>query len=147
MSNIIHISQGSESHPKIAQKVTQTGNTWVKSISDSEINKLRIQEGWLSVEQFAQISRQKKNTIQYRCLKGNYFKRIRQIDKDGRRPYQIYFSELPPDGIREYRRIVTNEQPKTAEEIEARNIAFRERSKVTDYNADRDECGWDEGGV
>jgi len=137
MSNIIHISQGSESHPKIAQKVTQTGNTWVKSISDSEINKLRIQEGWLSVEQFAQISRQKKNTIQYRCLKGNYFKRIRQIDKDGRRPYQIYFSELPPDGIREYRRIVTNEQPKTAEEIEARNIAFRERSKVTDYNADR----------
>jgi putative transposase len=137
MSNIIHISQGSESRPKVTQKVTQTINSWATPISDKEIKELRVQAGWLSVEQFAQISRQKKNTIQYRCLNGKYAKQCRQIDKDGRRPYQIYFSELPADGIREYRRIVTNEQPKTAEEIEARNIAFRERSKVTDYNANR----------
>lgn len=137
MSNIIHISQGSESQPKVGQKVSQIKKSWPIAISDFEIRKLRAQAGWLSVEQFSQISGVQKSTIKYRCLKGNYFKRIRQIDKDGRRPYQIYFSELPPDGIREYRRIVANVQPKTAEEIEARNIAFRERSKVTDYNADR----------
>jgi len=137
MSTIIPISDGFGSQPKVGQKVGQTGKSWPNAISDKEISELRQQAGWLSVEQFSQISGIQKSTIKYRCLNGKYAKECRQIVRDGRRPYQIHFSALPADGIREYHRIVADVQPMTSEQIEARNEAFRERSRVTDYNADR----------
>ena len=137
MSNIIQLSDGFGSRPKVGQKVGQTGKSWPTAISDKEISELRQQAGWLSVEQFSQISGIQKSTIKYRCLNGKYAKNCRQINKDGRRPYQIHFSELPPASVRDYHRILADVQPMTSEQIEARNEAFRERSRVTDYNADR----------
>ncbi len=137
MNNIISFTDGSKSHPKVAQIIAQSVKHWASSISDKEINVLRSQDGWLSVEQFAQISGQKKNTIQYRCLNGKYAKQCRQIDKDGRRPYQIFFTELPPDGIERYRQLITDEKPKTALYLANRDAAFLQRSAVSISNQDK----------
>ena len=137
MRNIISISAGYDRCQKVTQKVTQTGKSWAISINAKEICELRENGGWLSVDQFTQITGIKKNTIQYRCLNGKYVKLCRQIDRDGRRPYQIHFTALPASGIREFQRIISGVQPMTQEQLLARDAAFIERSSVTDYNADR----------
>ena len=137
MSNIIHISESGKVGTKSGQKSGQGKNNVLSSISDSEIRLLRSQAGWLSVNQFSQLSGQHERQIKRFCKAGKYVKQCRQIVRDGRRPYQVHFSALPAAGIREYQRIVANVQPMTSEQIEARNEAFRERSRVTDYNADR----------
>jgi len=137
MSKIIHLSDGLKSRDKLTTKVTTTKKNVATPLSDSEINALRAQSGWLSVKQFATLSGNIERNIQRDCKAGKYAKCCRQIELDGRRPYQLHFAALPPAAIMKYKRLVAGIGEKTAEELAERDRAFRERSAVTDYNADR----------
>ena len=137
MSNIFNISQGLKSRAMVAQQVAQCEKHCAMSFTGIELKDLRDQLGWLFVKQFAQLSGSPARTIQDRCVKGKYREMCRQIDQDGRRPYQVFFTELPPSGIEKYRQLFLGSDPKTALDLAKRDEAFMRRGAVSLSNQEK----------
>lgn len=121
---------------KVRTKGANYLNVFVPDDNVNEINSFEHSDGWLTQAEGANLESIGLRAFQKRCKNGKY-KKIRRVKGNGGERIEVHADCLSPAAIERYARIRGLLVDPSAEDLEARNEAFKVRGEIANWQRDR----------